>query len=123
MLRNVLLVALGGAAGSVLRYLTSVFVNRYFQSVFPWATLAANIIGCFLIGYFFGYLQKNQTADSGLKWLLITGFCGGYTTFSTFANENLTLLQSGNGAMGFVYIGSSVIVGIAAVWIGLFVSQ
>lgn len=118
-----LLVALGGAIGSVLRYLTAVFANKYFQSVFPWATLVTNIIGCFLIGLFLGQLQKNGLLDSGYKWFLVTGFCGGYTTFSTFGHENITLLQSGNGGLAFAYIAASVIVGLAAVWLGLIVSQ
>ncbi|NUY82437.1 fluoride efflux transporter CrcB [Flavobacterium sp. MAH-1] len=123
MVRNMLLVALGGAIGSVLRYLTAIFVNRYFQSVFPWATLVTNVIGCFIIGLFLGQLQKNGLVDSGYKWFLVTGFCGGYTTFSTFGHENIALMQTGNGALAFVYIAASVIVGLAAVWLGLFISQ
>ncbi|MBD3583591.1 fluoride efflux transporter CrcB [Flavobacterium selenitireducens] len=122
MIRNLLLVALGGAIGSVLRYLTSIFVSKYFPTVFPWATLVTNIIGCFLIGFFVGQLQKNGLFDSGYKWLLVTGFCGGYTTFSTFGHENITLFQNGNGALAFAYIASSVVVGLGAVWLGLCVS-
>lgn len=123
MVKNLLLVAVGGAVGSVLRYLTAVFVNKYFQSVFPWATLITNVIGCFLIGLFLGQLQKNGLVDSGLKFLLVTGFCGGYTTFSTFGQENISLFQSGNSGLALLYLGASIIVGLAAVWLGLFISD
>lgn len=123
MVKNMLLVALGGAIGSVLRYLTSVLVNKYNATVFPFATLTINIVGCFLVGIFIGYLQKNDLLESDLKYLLVTGFCGGYTTFSAFGHENISLMQTGNGALAFVYIASSVIVGLAAVWFGLFISQ
>lgn len=123
MLRTILLVAIGGAIGSVLRYLTSVFVQKYYAHVFPLATLFTNIIGCFLIGIFVGWLSKNQMDDSNLKWLLVTGFCGGYTTFSAFGLENVTLLQSGNSGWAFLYIAASVIVGLAAVYVGLLVSN
>lgn len=117
-----LLVALGGALGSVLRYLTSIFVSKYFANFFPWATLVTNLIGCFLIGFFIGQLQKNGLVDSGYKWFLVTGFCGGYTTFSTFGHENITLFQNGNSVLAFAYIAASVILGLGAVWLGLYVS-
>lgn len=119
MIRTLFLIALGGGMGSVLRYLTSVFVQKYYASVFPLATLVTNIIGCLLIGIIIGLLEKNQLTDSAMKWLLVTGFCGGYTTFSTFGYENISLLQSQNSGLAFIYIGASVIVGLFAVWLGL----
>ena len=123
MLRTILLVAFGGAIGSVLRYLTSVFVQKYYAHIFPLATLLTNLIGCFLIGIFVGWLSKNQLPDSNLKWLLVTGFCGGYTTFSAFGLENVSLLQSGNSGWSFLYIAASIIAGLAAVWCGLFLAK
>jgi CrcB protein len=119
MFKTILLIAGGGAIGSVLRYLTSVVVNKYYAHVFPLATLLTNIIGCLLIGIFVGWLSKNQLSNSNLKWFLITGFCGGYTTFSAFGLENVSLLQNGNSGWAFLYIAASVIVGLAAVWTGL----
>ena len=91
MLKSILLVGVGGAAGSMLRYLTALLVNRYANSHFPWATFTVNILGCFLIGLLFGLLDKQQVANQNIRLLLITGFCGGYTTFSAFSIENLNL--------------------------------
>ena len=118
-----LFVAIGGAAGSVLRYLTSVFTNRYFQGHFPLATFISNAVGCLLIGLLMGFFLKNNLAESNLKWLLVTGFCGGYTTFSTFSFENIALMQSQQYGTAFLYITTSVIVGLAAVWCGLSLSR
>lgn len=123
MLKTLLIIGLGGAIGSMLRYLTSLFVARYWENHFPLATFITNVIGCFLIGLFIGILEKQQLANSDLKWFLITGFCGGYTTFSTFGYENFNLLQSQNSPMAFAYIALSVIMGLIAVWFGLFVAK
>ena len=123
MLKTLLIIGLGGAIGSMLRYLTSLFVARYWENHFPLATFITNVIGCFLIGLFIGFLEKQQLANSDLKWFLITGFCGGYTTFSTFGYENFNLLQNQNMGIAFAYIASSVIIGLIAVWFGLFVAK
>jgi len=123
MFRTIMLVAVGGAVGSVFRYLTSVLVSKYFIGSFPLATFLTNVVGCFIIGISIGLLQKYNLTDSGLKWLLVTGFCGGYTTFSAFGYENVTLLQCNNAATAFLYIASSIIAGLVAVYVGLLVSQ
>ena len=119
MLRTLLCIAFGGSIGSVLRYLTAVLVQKYYATVFPLATFLVNVIGCLLIGIILGFLEKNQLTNSNIKWLLVTGFCGGFTTFSAFSFENISLLQNGNFGWAFLYIISSVVLGMGAVWLGL----
>lgn len=123
MLKTILYIAIGGAIGSVLRYLTTVLVSKFWSNQFPLATFIANVIGCFLIGLFVGILAKNQLTDSNLKWFLVTGFCGGFTTFSAFGMENFNLFQNNNSLLAFGYIALSILLGLFAVWFGLFVSK
>lgn len=120
MLRTMILIGIGGALGSVLRYLTTVLANRVFPAVFPVGTFVVNIAGCLLIGLLLGFLDRHQTLNPDLKLLLITGFCGGYTTFSAFASENVDLFQQGHAFTAFAYIAASVIFGLLAVWLGFF---
>lgn len=119
MLKNILLVALGGAAGSVARYLLSKAIQDTAATAFPWGTMAVNVAGCLLIGLLYG-LAASDGARLGadLKLMLTVGFCGGFTTFSTFANESLTLAKSGDALLSAAYIGSSVALGVLAVAAG-----
>ena len=123
MFRTFILIALGGAIGSVFRYCTTLMVQKYYSSVFPLATFITNVLGCFLIGLLIGILEKYELTNSDLKWFLIIGFCGGYTTFSAFGFENIFLLQNNNSGMAFAYIGLSLLSGLFAVWFGLFITK
>ncbi len=111
---------IGGGLGSILRYLTTLLVNKYWNNSFPLATFIINSIGCFIIGMLVAYAGKQAWAGDNFRLLLITGFCGGYTTFSAFALENLNLVQGNYSLMAFLYIGLSVFTGIVAAWLGMY---
>ncbi|MDR1698721.1 MAG: fluoride efflux transporter CrcB [Prevotellaceae bacterium] len=125
MWRTLFLVFLGGGAGSTLRYLTSVLTARWTQPAvtFPIATFTVNIAGCLLAGLLIGLIDKGTLANPGWRFLLITGFCGGYTTFSAFSAENLLLLQRGDYGLAVIYITTSILLGLAAVWLGFLLGK
>lgn len=118
-MKQVLFVGLGGAAGSMLRYLTSVVTLKYYSASFPLATLIVNVVGCFLAGLIFGSITQETPDAQNLKVLLLTGFCGGFTTFSAFALENVRLMNSGNLSTAIVYTVVSLVAGLLAAWLGL----
>ena len=103
--------------GSVCRYLVSTYFSRI-SSVFPCSTLMVNLLGSLLIGLLVGLFNKDELSPE-MKLLLVTGFCGGFTTFSTFANESYEMMKVGEVLLVAIYIGSSIAVGIIAVWLGM----
>ena len=115
MIKNLLLVGLGGGIGSMLRYATGVLINTKY---FPWSTLTVNIIGSFIIGVVFAISVKDESFLNNWKIFVATGICGGFTTFSAFSLENLNLLQSGKYSMAAIYIIVSIVLGIVAAFAG-----
>ena len=121
-MKSFLLVFLGGGLGSGLRYLVTITMNQY-SKVLPFGTFTVNVLGCLLIGLILGYAQKENTLTSNQTILLATGFCGGFTTFSAFANENLELIKNGEIFNLSFYIIGSVLIGILAVFIGFYLTN
>ncbi len=115
MLKNILLVAIGSAVGGALRYAVSLLV-RWSGNGFPWGTFVVNLAGCLLIGCLAGVFSRYTSQP--LNLLLTVGLCGGFTTFSTFSRESLTLLQSGQWWTLAAYVLLSIILGIALTAIG-----
>jgi fluoride exporter len=114
----IFLIALGGAVGSVLRYIVGGMVQRTSASAFPVGTLFVNVAGCLLIGIFVRFLLNMQTSAE-LRALLVVGFCGGFTTFSTFSFETVGLIEGGEYARAATYIVGSVALCILATFAGM----
>lgn len=115
LMKNLLLVFLGGGLGSVMRYLLSAYTLRLLPtSAFPLATLLANLTGCFLFGLMAAHLPNQES-----RYLLLTGFCGGFTTFSTFAAENIHLWQQQQYLLLASYLILSITLGLAALALGI----
>lgn len=123
MIKNILLVGLGGGIGSILRYLSQRMADKVHPIHFPWGTFAVNIIGCFLIGLFWGISFKSFETNENWKLYLMTGLCGGFTTFSAFTLEGIGLLKEQKIALFFLYIAGSVLVGLAATYVGMKISR
>jgi CrcB protein len=117
--RNILLVGVGGLAGSILRYLVALYFARQATSGFPFGTLAVNLAGCFLIGILFAISEKGDLLSPEMRVLLTTGFCGGFTTFSTFSYESIRLIQDGELLFVALYAGGSVVAGLLLTYLGM----
>lgn len=120
-MKNLVLVFVGGGFGSVLRFLIGKWLNH--EEGFPYGTFAANILGSLLIGVILGYAAKNSTLTENHTLLLATGFCGGFTTFSTFAYENHDFLKSGDFSAFAFYTIASFTVGFLAVFAGIYLTK
>ncbi|MDD4514479.1 fluoride efflux transporter CrcB [Massilibacteroides sp.] len=123
MIKHLLLVTLGGGIGSGLRYLTTYWIMKQLPNSFPLSTFVVNILGCFAIGFLMGLTTRYEIFNNELRFLLIVGFCGGYTTFSTFSAENIKLIEMGHYGMAALYIATSILGGIAALWVGHVLSK
>ncbi|MCY7408966.1 MAG: fluoride efflux transporter CrcB [Chitinophagales bacterium] len=123
MLRNALIIGFGGFFGTIARYLSSQLIFKIYPSSFPLATLAINVVGCFLIGVFFGVAEKVNFISLEWRMFLTIGFCGGFTTFSAFSLENVQLLNRGEWGYVMLYSTASVVVAILATYFGIWVMK
>ena len=118
-LLTISLVALGGAVGSVSRYLLGVWIQSASQSVdFPFGTLTVNLLGCFVIGFLSQLAESRGVFTPETRGLVFIGVLGGFTTFSSFGNDTLNLLRDGETVNALLNIGANVIFGLALVWVG-----
>ncbi len=116
---NIFLVALGGAVGSVCRYLVGLATLRQFGPDFPWGTLTVNIVGSFAIGVLIELIVRKLDASPEMRLLLVTGFLGGFTTFSAFSLDAIYLFERGELVTAGIYVGASIILSLIAVYAGL----
>ncbi|MAM18632.1 MAG: fluoride efflux transporter CrcB [Bacteroidota bacterium] len=120
-MKNLLLVFIGGGLGSSLRYIVGKWLNP--NALIPYGTFVANVLGSLLIGVILGWAIKNNALNNPVNLLIGVGFCGGFTTFSTFSFENYALLKSGDYLPFFVYFFSSLFFGMLAVFGGMLLSK
>lgn len=118
MLKILLAIGSGSFLGGISRYLLSRAVQNSVVSAFPFGTMWVNIFGCFLIGLLFGLSERGNLSNNELRLFLAVGFCGGFTTFSAFSLENMTMLRDGSFLHFTLYAGLSVFLGLAATFGG-----
>ncbi len=122
MLLQYLMVGIGGFIGAVSRFFISTRVQEISKSFFPYGTLAVNMLGCLLIGFLFGIIDNTQLLGLSAKNLLVTGFLGALTTFSTFGYETYILIRDKRIIQALANVLIQITVGILAVWLGYFIS-
>lgn len=121
MLKSFLIVGLGSFIGGGFRFLLSKFIQNFIEYSFPLGTFVVNILGCFIIGILYALFERGNLMNTELRLFLTVGFCGGFTTFSTFINENFQFLKDSNYLYFLIYILLSVLVGLMAIYLGHFI--
>jgi len=119
MVRQLAAVAIGGAAGAVMRWLMASGVQRMVGGAFPWGTFAVNALGSFLLGFLFVWLIERSTASELVRLAITVGFMGAFTTFSTYSLESVRLLQEGAFSLAFGNIAGQVVVCLLLTWLGI----
>jgi fluoride exporter len=118
MFKLLLVIGSGSFFGGIARFLTSRYIQNHAMTAFPLGTLIVNIIGCLLIGLFYGLSERGNLISAEWRMFLTAGFCGGFTTFSAFANENVALLREGDFFYFALYTSLSVFLGLMATYLG-----
>jgi len=109
VLINIVIVGIGGFSGSILRYLITLYASKSGLSIFPWGTTIVNVVGSIIIGLIFGLFDRGWNISPEARLLLTTGFCGGFTTFSTFSFEFIKLLEDGELLIAFTYMFANIL--------------
>ena len=118
-MKSLLFVGLGGGIGSIFRYLIQIFIGRHVPVIFPLGTFLVNCSGCFLIGMFYSLADRHSGLNPDWRLFLITGICGGFTTFSTFSYDGLVLIRQGATFSFLMYMAGSVMLGLLATFAGV----
>lgn len=116
-MQNIIYVFLGGGLGSIFRYWIGIYCGSM-NTEFPWGTFIANFLACLILGFLVG-MQIKDNLHPNTSLLFISGFCGGFSTFSTFSNDSLKLFQNQQIGLALIYIGGSIIIGLIAVFFGI----
>lgn len=124
MIRTLLFIGVGSFLGGIARYLVKVGCGKLFPAAtLPLGTMVANVAGCFLIGLFYGIASRHTTMSQDMLMFLTVGFCGGFTTFSTFMNENMSMIQEGELFNSLLYAVLSLVLGLAFLYLGTLASR
>ena len=123
MLKLILIIGTGSFIGGISRFLASRIIQNYAISAFPYGTFFVNMLGCFLIGLIYGLSERGNILSAEWRLFLTVGFCGGFTTFSTFTNENILMLKDGNFFHFAVYTSLSVFIGLTATYFGNLITK
>jgi CrcB protein len=118
MFRAAIIVGIGGFLGSVLRFISTTFFQKVFGTTFPLGTLIVNLVGSLLIGFLLGLFERGSLISPDLRIFLTVGFCGGFTTFSTFTNDTVNLVNDNELLYLMLYMGLSIFAGISFTFIG-----
>ena len=123
-MQNALAVGVGGFFGCIARYLVGVLVSRLFdEPTFPLATFVVNIVGCLLIGFLGTLAENTELISPPMQLLLIVGFLGGFTTYSAFGYQTLTLMRDGSLLFAFLNVAAHIVFGFGAVWLGALIAK
>jgi CrcB protein len=122
-MKELIYIFIGGGIGSIVRYILGRWVNAFHNSNFPFGTLTINIIACFVLGFIIGLADHKQLLSPASRLFWAVGFCGGFSTFSAFSSETLTLIQQGQNSTMLLYIILSVVVCLIATFGGLLIAE